>query len=188
MASAALPCIFPAVKIGNSYYGDGALRSHEPFAPAIRLGANRILVISTRDAAIKREDSEPQTYPSATDMIGHAFDILFNDSLDSDIERLLRINRLIAHIARKKRGALDLKPIDLLVLQPSKDLRDLARKYEEGIPKTLKFILKKAGDGRLSSYLLFEPEFIQALIDLGYRDTIEKRAELHRFLHPKKET
>ena len=48
MASASLPLFFPAVRLGDSWYGDGGVRLATPLAPALRLGAQRILAISPR--------------------------------------------------------------------------------------------------------------------------------------------
>src|SRR5260370_18516319 len=48
LASAAIPMLFPAVKIGDSYYTDGGLRQNTPMSPAIRLGADRLLLVSLR--------------------------------------------------------------------------------------------------------------------------------------------
>ena len=48
MASAALPLIFPAVHIGGAWYGDGGIRLTSPLSPPIKMGADRIFIISTR--------------------------------------------------------------------------------------------------------------------------------------------
>ncbi|MFO1426945.1 MAG: patatin-like phospholipase family protein [Steroidobacteraceae bacterium] len=48
MASAAIPFLFPAVRLGGEYYGDGAMRQLAPLSPAIHLGAERLLVIGVR--------------------------------------------------------------------------------------------------------------------------------------------
>ena len=48
LASAAIPMLFPAVKIGDEYFTDGGLRQNTPMSPAIRLGADRLLLVSLR--------------------------------------------------------------------------------------------------------------------------------------------
>lgn len=186
MASAALPCIFPAVAMEDSFHGDGAMRLTEPLSPAIRLGANKLLAIGTRDAEIKPKGENKIEYPSGADMIGYAFDILFNDNLDADIERLNRINNLLNSMTKEQKDKCNYENINILVLQPSKDLCEIALKYENRMPICLRYILKilsaGASDGRLSSYMLFEPEFINELINLGYDDTIKKNKEIKMFL------
>ena len=48
MGSSAIPGIFPAVKIGREYYGDGSLRQLAPLSTALKLGSERIVVIGVR--------------------------------------------------------------------------------------------------------------------------------------------
>lgn len=186
MASAALPCLFPAVRVDDSFHGDGALRLTEPLSPAIRLGATKLLAIGVRDAKIKDKQEKQKSYPSATEMLGYAFDILFNDNLESDIERLARINKLLSLMEKENKKLAKYKNIDILVLQPSQDLCQIALQHEANIPYSLKLTLKLlsagANDGRLSSYMLFEPKYIHALIELGYKDTLARANELKLFL------
>src|SRR5271170_2541909 len=48
MASAAIPLLFPPMKLGEDYFGDGAMRQIHPLSPAIHLGADRLLIIGVR--------------------------------------------------------------------------------------------------------------------------------------------
>jgi NTE family protein len=92
MASAALPIIFPPRAIGDEYFADGSLRLGAPLSPAIHLGAERILVIGTRD---RRPEAPPRAAartPTLGDIAGHMLDLVFNDNLAEDVERLRRIN------------------------------------------------------------------------------------------------
>src|SRR5690606_37108561 len=45
LASAAIPLVFPPVRVNREYFGDGALRQVAPISPALHLGASRILVV-----------------------------------------------------------------------------------------------------------------------------------------------
>ncbi len=47
MASSALPLLFPPVRVGDRWYGDGGVRLNTPLGPAVHMGADRLLVIST---------------------------------------------------------------------------------------------------------------------------------------------
>ena len=48
MASTALPIFFPAVKVDDSWYGDGGIRQYAPLSPSLHLGAKCIIAVSTR--------------------------------------------------------------------------------------------------------------------------------------------
>jgi NTE family protein len=67
LASAAIPLLFPSVKIGESFYVDGGLRQNTPMSPAIRLGADRMVLVSLRYVApVPRRSSRsgPRPIPS----------------------------------------------------------------------------------------------------------------------------
>lgn len=188
MASAALPALFPAVRIGNEYYGDGALRLTSPLAPAIHLGADRLFIIGTRDMSEytgPERRSEPR-YPSIGDLGGYALDTVFNDNLEADIERLQRINKLISHIPKSKRKNLSVKPIEILAITPSRSLKAVALEHISEMPRSLRWIILRQSPtnsvGRLDSYLLFEQGYINALIELGYADTMAKKNEVSAFM------
>lgn len=189
MASSALPFVFPAVKLNGHYFGDGALRLKAPLSPAIRMGAEKILVIGVRDNMPEAETPEGQEpYPTIGALSGHALDIMFNDDLDSDIERLTRINETIRLMRPEARAEIGLREIDIMTLQPSRDLRDIAAKNAREMPGPIRILLRGVGswgkDYRLVSYLLFEPGYIGDLIDLGYADAMARRGEIRAFLLP----
>jgi NTE family protein len=86
LASAAIPMLFPAVKIGDEYYTDGGLRQNTPMSPAIRLGADRLLLVSLRHVApepvgvpkeLERERAE--AYPKPLFLAGKALNALLLD-------------------------------------------------------------------------------------------------------------
>lgn len=187
MASTALPFIFPAERIGNEYFGDGGMRLTAPLSPAIHLGANRILVIGTRDEKPDLPPGQLSEYPSAGEIGGYLLDTIFMDTLNADLARLNRINKtlkLVPEEQRKKSGLID---IDSLVIKPSRDLRDITRAHVHEIPKSVQILLRTVGgwgrDWRMASYLLFASSYCSELIDLGYADGMESEAELCRFLN-----
>lgn len=175
MASAALPLIFPAVRIGSSWYGDGAVRLLAPLAPAIHLGADRILAVSSRYRRSLSEADQPviRGYPPPAQVIGTVLNAVFLDLIEQDAYGLQRINRMLTRIPPEQRGAL--RPIDLLVLHPSEDLGKHAADYQEALPKGLAFLTRGLGSHEstsadLLSYLLFHPDYLQRLIAIGERD------------------
>ena len=173
MASSALPLLFPARRVGNEYFGDGGLRQTAPLSPAIHLGADRLLVIGTRDDHPDPEPEAASAYPTLGDIGGYLMDVIFMDHLNADIERLERINNTLSHVDATRHAGTGLRTIRAHLIRPSEDLRTVANRYRERIPSSVKFLLRgvgAAGPGRLPSYLLFEPEFLGALIDLGYAD------------------
>jgi len=182
LASAAIPVLFPSVKIGQYFYGDGSIRFSAPLSPAIHMGANKILAIGLR----KVETSElvpAQEYPSLAQISGTLLNAIFHDSLDYDVHTLRKINKLV-QISREPLE--DYVFIDTMLVQPSRDLGILALAYEQSIPRTLKYLLKSLGSqGResadLLSYLLFEGSYIKKLIQVGYEDAKARKAEIEKF-------
>jgi len=192
MASAAVPFIFPPVRIGSEFYGDGSMRHRAPLSAAIHLGADRLLVIGVRDEHPDPEpapDIEP-TPPSLAHLAGYMLDTLFMDGLYGDLERITRINMMVDQVAP---GTLSgpsakLRRIDSLVVVPTRDIREAAGNHAGELPLALRLLLRGIGagsrDGRqLISYLLFESGFTRELIDLGYRDGLERRDDIRRFLY-----
>ncbi|MDT8438141.1 MAG: patatin-like phospholipase family protein [Wenzhouxiangellaceae bacterium] len=185
LASAALPLLFPAQCIGNEYFGDGGMRHTTPLSPPIRMGADRLLIIGTRD---ELQDPEPERigrYPGLGEIGGYLLDVIFMDYLTNDLARLQRINRTLEHLPDKAPETVGLRPVEALLIQPSEDLREIANRHLHRIPPSVRTLLRGVGawgPGRLPSYLLFEADFCQELIALGYRDGHARAAEIRDLL------
>jgi NTE family protein len=186
MASVAVPFLFPPVMMGNEYFGDGSMRQATPFSAAIHLGADRLLVIGTRNDARVERRKTPRS-PSFGQIFGYMLDALFSDGLYSDLERLNQINDLLRQIGPVRTAHSVLKPVDLLVILPSRDLSEIARDHVGSLPRTLRVLLRtmgamNTGGGELMSYLMFEGSFTRDLITLGYKDAMDRSGEIMRFM------
>ena len=191
MASIAVPMIFPPVRLKGEYFGDGAMRQATPLSPAIHLGADRILVIGVRDETADEapQPGAPQAHPSFAQIAGYMLDTLFMDGLYSDIERMTRTNQLIDSVNPEHRtGALErMRPIDTMLVVPSKDLRVIAHKHSRELPYAVRALLhgiggRGPGENRLLSFLMFEQAYTRELIDLGYQDAMKVKDELRDFV------
>lgn len=189
MASAAIPIIFPAVRVHREFFGDGALRQLSPISPALHLGAERVLVIGVGGQSETRSREKNVAYPSIAQVVSHIMNSSFIDSLEADIERLTRVNktlRLIPEEVRQQQSAL--REVDVLVISPPAQVLDtIAMRHAHLLPKSIRLFVRgsgatqRAGSGVLS-YLLFEAAYCNDLMALGYHDGCGRREQLQKFL------
>ena len=185
MASIALPLIFPAVKINNEYFGDGAMRQATPLSPAIRLGAEKLLIITTDSKSSNNQLTDNQIYPSIGEVGGYMLDALFTGGLLSDLERLDRINQIIENSGSNivQTSTKKMNHIEYLVISPSKDIKQIAKDHFSNVPYSIKLLMKGLGlknrnESELLSFLLFESSFTSSLIELGYEDGMRKQSAI----------
>ena len=206
LASAAIPMLFPAVKIGEEYFTDGGLRQNTPMSPAIRLGADRLLLISLRHVAPETKSLQKErveAYPKPLFLAGKALNALMLDHTEYDLQRMQRIN-LILDAGRASfgdqfetmmnrelvhmRGA-PLRRIQAVHIRPSEDIGALAADFvAKGRMKVngviARRLIHRLADGEarhesdLLSYLLFDGGFAEELIELGRTDAAKKVDEL----------
>jgi len=190
MASAAIPLLFPPMKIGEEYFGDGAMRQLNPLSPAIHLGADRLLIIGVRArrAAGVTVSRVQSSMPTPGEIFGYMLDTLFTDQIYGDLEQLERINTLVESAPDATRGE---RHVETLMLAPSVDPREIAARHVQHMPRGLRALLRVIG-GRdtssyqLASYLMFEAGYTRALIELGYHDAMEARLPLTAFMSGEK--
>jgi NTE family protein len=148
LASAAIPAVFPAVAVNGTYYSDGGLRQNTPLSPALRLGADRVLVISLKYLPTEREEAAQgktniEAFPSPWFLLGKSLNALLMDHTDYDLDRLRRINAIVEDGVRafgprfieeldksseRMRGQ-PLRVVTPLLIRPSRDLGLLAGEY-----------------------------------------------------------
>jgi len=199
MASSAIPFLFPAVPLWvnnhREHFGDGSMRQLSPLSPAIHFGARRVLVIGVGQPQRAGMTARNAGEPTAGTIAGHAMASVFHDTLQSDVEQTMRVSQTLARMPPGVAGALPYRPVEVLAIQPSVSLDEIALKHVDELPASTRHTLAGLGtlDTRrganasaaaLASYLLFEPGFVQALIALGEHDAWRREAELRAFLAP----
>lgn len=190
MASAAIPGVYPAVKIRGSYFGDGALRDTAPVSAALHLGADRLFVIgSSHNPDDNVADQRARTHlPSAAQIVGHLINFSFLDTLEEDVERLERLNEVAEKLSESDRMELGLRPVEFMSVMPSIRVDELAARHISSLPLSMRTFFKtvgatgESGGASLASYLLFEPSFLTELMQCGYDDGLARRDEILAFV------
>ena len=192
LASSAIPIFFPPVKVDGVFMGDGGLKFVSPLSPAIHLGAESLVVLSS-DASVSgnddiKMDQNPPKSIGIADVAGTVLNALFLDVVQADLDRVERINRTLNLIPEDIRKKLpdQLKILPIKEIHPSRSPADFVQmKHLDSW--TFKFLLKgiraesARGKGVLS-YLAFEPDYTTKLLELGYRDVMSQADELRKFL------
>jgi NTE family protein len=210
IASAALPILFPAVAVGERFFCDGGLRQNTPLSPALRLGADKVLVIGLRHKppVVGNADEESMPYPGAAFLVGKILNAFLLDHIDYDLDRLRRFNAVIEAV-RSIDSPAELKRFDQVVtsmrgapyrtigeymIRPSADLGEVAAQ----IARTGRFkgsgggpgiqLLRRLATARgadeadLLSYILFDGLYAAEVARLGYEDGRLHHDELVKFL------
>jgi len=206
LASAAIPLLFPSVKIGDQFYTDGGLRQNTPMSPAIRLGAHRLLVISLRHLRTPSEDEQAaneRAYPKPLFLMGKALNALLLDHTDYDLDRMRRLNAIleagIDAFGAEFRGVINeklielrgapIRPLEAVHIRPSVDIGSIASDFVANDRvqvrgRVARRLLERLAMGESSrendllSYLLFDGNYAAELIALGFRDAAAHEEEL----------
>jgi NTE family protein len=210
IASAALPILFPATAIGQRFYCDGGLRQNTPLSPALRLGADKVLVVGLRHKPPPSNPDEEASlpFPGAAFLVGKVLDAFLLDHIDYDLDRLRRFNALIQavdslgmtderkrfdEVVTRMRGA-PYRRVGEMMIRPSADLGqmagDVARagKFKgsgggAGIRLLRRLATARGADeADLLSYILFDGHYAHDVATLGYEDARTHHDELARFL------
>jgi len=187
MASSSLPLLFPAVKLGGSWYGDGGIRLIAPLSPALHLAATDIICISPKHARTPLEAAQPliHGYPPAAQVMGILLNATFLDAFDHDVQMANRITKLALHTPKCERNGI--RPVNILLIQPSRDIGKLAHGFEMKTKGVLRMLTRGLGSQETISpdwlsVILFAPHFIQQVLELGYEDGRRHGDTIQRFV------
>jgi NTE family protein len=208
LASSAIPLLFPARRVGHDYFCDGGVRFNTPISPAIRSGAERLVVISLLSQEASKGDPTPHAvrvdaYNSPIFLIGKVLNALLLDPLRYDLQVLDRFNRLIEvleqvlppdeleavqRVLRETRGQ-PYRKLRMLVFRPTRDVGRLARERAGRLQgsRFSSWLLARTAtlgtiwESDLLSFILFDAEFASELIDLGRKDALARADEIRAF-------
>lgn len=211
LASAAIPLLFPAIEIEGAYYCDGGVRQNTPLSPALRLGADKVLIVGLRAddpepvGNARLIDDEIEPYPGPMFLVGKLIDSIMLDRLDYDLKRLEGFNTLLkdgevafgdsfldqmSETARRMRG-MRYRPVETLMVRPSRDLGQMANEFVDVFKSKLSGMagmlfetisdVEALGGSDLLSYLMFDGRLAAALIELGRADADAAREDLIEF-------
>ena len=205
-ASAAIPFLFPAVEIGERYYVDGGLRMNTPLSPALRLGAERVLVVALKHEQSPSENQPPYPTEVITQpafLLGKVLDALTLDQLEYELHRVGLINAMIErgqkvygdgfldsiNVAVRQERGVGFRHVRTSVVRPSTDIGRMAADChrESGglaalgvLPELIARMAMRGAteEADLLSYLYFDKCFTQRLIEMGREDARSAEDEI----------
>jgi len=198
LASAAVPLMFPAVRIDGRYYCDGGLRQNIPVSPARRLGATHLIVVNPKHRREQADDSgaddREEERPGPLFLLGKTLNALLLDRIENEIDRFEKINAILEAGTRRygdgfvealneELGYADSKGLTFLKsvhIRSSENIGAMSADYVRSpsfqVPGMLGRVMKRLAEGEatreadLLSYVLFDGEFAGRLVELGRAD------------------
>jgi NTE family protein len=124
-------------------------------------------------------------YPSPLQISGQLLDAIFLDDLDRDAQELKRINMLLRDVPTEKHRGL--RPIQLMIARPSKNLSELVVEFESRLPRFFRHLTRSLGSRETStpdllSLLAFDPDYLSTLIQIGETDAAARADEIRTLL------
>lgn len=211
LASASIPVLFRPVPLDGEYHCDGGLRQNVPLSPARRLGADGLVIVNPRriDPPLRPVVEAHEPIPGPFSLLGKTLNALLLDRIDTDLARLEGINRFLEAGTRRYGpgfedalneelglgGGRAVRPLKAVLVRTSGDIGKMSvdfvrsARFEARVKGPLARVMRRLADGEgaesdLLSYLLFDGEFADGLIELGRADAAARHEELCAFLDP----
>ncbi len=206
LASAAIPLLFPPVRIGSELFMDGGVRQNTPIAPALRLGATHVFAVGlSREIRGVPDTGIATPPPGAAFILGKILNAFLLDHIQTDLAVLSRVNDLLrdgeeafgpkflpaVNRLQAAHGGVPYRNVNTLVIRPSEDIGRMAAHYVRTgklrggaifARKLLTWMdVGEATEADLASYLLFDGTFAKMLIDLGRADAHARRHDIQDF-------
>lgn len=199
LASAAIPLLFPPIRIGDRWYVDGGVRYNTPLAPALGLGADSLFIISVRTSTDSRHDPQTTDFPGIGQVLGKLLDSVFLDRVAFDLDRLSRINDVVSAVEAvgpelieqvrgelRRRGRPAYRFVPTVHVRPQTDLGALASDHLQrastcagrlSLARVLAALFQddQGTSGDAASFLFFDGGYAEALIEAGRRDAAAAR-------------
>lgn len=198
-ASAAIPFLFPAVRIADRYYVDGGLRMNTPLSPALRLRADRILVVALKHTPGLAVEAPPYTEDVITQpafLLGKVLDALTLDQLEYELHRIGLVNALLdrgtevygadfvdrINVAVREQRGVGFRTVRHAVVRPSEDIGRVAARCHRAsggarslglLPELMARAASSgvpADEADLLSYVYFDRAFTTRLVEMGRED------------------
>jgi NTE family protein len=200
-ASAAIPGLFPAVRVERpdraaGWYFDGGTRLNTPIKPALALGADRIVIVALNSIAAAPPQLAGDDRPDALEGAAQLIQSVLVDPLVHDVRTLAGVNELVAAGAGPSGELAGKRRVPYVFVAPRE--RDAigkvaARVFRDrfagphGAARSPNVALlgrllaggRDPAHGELLSYLFFDGEFADALIELGRLDARRWLEEQH---------
>lgn len=188
MASSAIPILFPPARADDRYFGDGCVRNVTPCSPAIHLRASKLFVVGVRkpsDTQYEKMVQQSSHPPSVARVVNVLLNSVLLDGVDVDIERMSRINEFLSRVPEEHHDRLNFKKMDYVFINPSEDIGSIAASMSSRLPRIIRYLLKGLGPleeaSEIMSYLMFEKDFTQHLIEVGYEDGLQQKENIIKF-------
>ena len=199
LASAAIPAVFPAVHVerphvARGWYFDGGTHLNTPIKPALELGAERVVVVAVSPMAPGPASLAGERRPDALVAAGQILIGILDNQLIADVHTLATINALIGRRARS--ASTGKRRVPYIVIAPGEpdpmaaraltvvrgrysSAVQTARSRDVALLARLTAARDDVAHAALLSFLLFAPEFAQALIELGRQDATRWLEQAH---------
>lgn len=205
LASAAIPILFPPVRVQNDLFVDGGLRLNTPTSPAIHMGARRLLVIALTATNATKPAFAPGVSPGVAFLVGKMMNAFLLDHVNADFYEIERVNRMIddgiaifgpdyadkmnaraiadGRAPRDRLHALSIAPSEDIGVIAAHQMRSNKARFGRALGKHLLRLLDlgESVDADLVSYLFFDGCFARQLLDLGEHDARKREDDLARF-------